>query len=449
MLSTLQGQLHETQTALNGQVERIRLLEGRSGEQDRIKTEFKELVDRMEVARQDWERLKESQRLAQESADEDVDSDKEELAEGEADDTRTIRLEGGLNGLIGQVQSAQSEGSDTESRDPEKEDLASTVDQVATSQRRLAEEYLTLSDKVRSLSNELTAARSSTLALESQYTRAAGTVRDLEEKVRNLESALQQQERRLASTSPAAHDGKATSAASHDKDEILREVESRFTDWKKSFEDAVKREREGWQEERERLRVTVQEWERKSSLLEQQAAASSSRRKRKAKASTPGSASELSTSESGTDDSDEGLISPVTDDSSVPASTSKSGSLALDGVENVKRPRSRRRRRAPSGTSKVHRKKSSSSNERSIESQSSAGLEKDVVGGGSAPQRRRSWIPFAQNLSDLGNPDTATRDAIRSEGHGQTSRRSKQPALYEVGIDDPSQCIANTADFLS
>ena len=434
LLSNFQGQLHETQTALNGQVERIRLLEGRLSEQDRIKTDFKELVDRMEDARQDWERLKESQRLVHDTIEEDSDSDKEEIEESDGDETRTIRLDEGLNGLVSSSDRSERLAPDTavDTGMSSQEDLAEAVENLTTVQMRLAEENTTLSDQVHTLSTELTAAAQLSTSLKTQYSQAAGTIRDLEEKVRHLETALQQQERRIAGGTSSSQDrGAPANIGSSSKDDILREVENRFIDWKKSFEDAVKREREGWQEEREKLRVTVQEWERKSSLFEQQAA-SLSRKKRRSKASTTGSNSEHSTSESESDEMDEGLISPITDDSSMPASTSKSGSLVLNEHAAVKRPRSRRRRRAPSGTGKSQRAKSSSSRERSTETQSSASPEQEAVVGGSSPQRRRSWIPFAQNLSDLGKPNTATRDIIRGDGSGRASGRSKQPAIYEV-----------------
>lgn len=428
MLSALQSQLHEAQSALNGQVERMKVLESRLTEQERMRSEFKELADRMEDARQDWERLKESQHLAQNVPEDDVDSDKEELEELEGDETRTIRIDGDLNGLLTKGGTDDDVAGTQTSQS--KEDVAEAIDNLTTVQMRLAEENSALSTQVHTLSTELTAASQLSTSLKTQYSQAAGTIRDLEEKVRHLETALQQQERRLA-TVPAAtattERAIPSNGESNSKEAILREVESRFIDWKKSFEDAVKREREGWQEERERLRVTVQEWERRSSALEQQAA-SSSRRKRRAKASTAGSLSEHSTSESDSDELEEGLISPITDDSSIPASTSQAGSLMLNEIP-VKRPRSRRRKRAPSGPGKSHRKKSSSSHETSPESNSSASREQPAEEGGSSPQRRRSWIPFAQNLSDLGKPTPATRDAIRA---GTDRSRAKQSALYEV-----------------
>lgn len=430
ILTTLQGQLHETQTALNGQVERIRVLEGRLSEQDRIKTEFKELVVRMEDARQDWERLKDSQQLS--VPEDDVDSDKEELDELDGDETRTIRLDGDLNGLLTKDAADDEPHARVDTGLSSRGEITDAIDNLTTVQMKLAAENTDLSIQVHSLSNDLSAAAQLSTTLKIQYSQAAGTIRDLEEKVRRLETALQQQERRLATAAEptAAIERSAPAVESNSKDAILREVENRFTDWKKSFEDAVKREREGWQEERERLRVTVQEWERKSSLFEQQAA-SMTRRKRRAKASTTGSVSEHSTSDSDSDELDEGLISPITDDSSIPASISQAGSVMLNEMP-AKRPRSRRRRRAPGGASKSQRKKSTSSHERSGESHSSASLEPDSVEGGSPPQRRRSWIPFAQNLSDLGKPTSATRDAIRGVNGDRYQGRSKESALYEV-----------------
>lgn len=415
MLTSLQAQLQETQNALSGHVERIRNLEGLLEEQDRMRSELREVKERMEEARGEWERLREDrERSTIDLTDEDGDSDeKEDLQSEDIDDdnTRTIRLdENDLNDIVDNkdLHSVDGPGRATGDRSVD-EDTSKQQDQPASAafaaaQARLEAENSALAERMEALSTELSAASQLSSSLRTQYIEAAETIRGLESKVTTLEKALQSERviPKEEETTSQSTDQRALpieqDSATH-KDDILREVESRFIDWKKSFEEAVQRERQGWQEEREQLRSTLSEWEKRSESLkhtqDNAAASASSRRKRRSKASTVGSSSAESSDSQDDSYEEEGFVSPVTEEEAHSPARDDEDQRSGDGIDYPKRPRSRRRRRHPDGNRAHHR-----TSGLGRASKGHAGNNAAHDDGGSAVTRRRSWIPFGQSLQD-------------------------------------------------
>lgn len=446
LLQTLQSQLQETQDALNGHVERIRNLEGLLNEQERMKIELKEVREKMEEARGEWDRLKES-RESSNSENGDEGSDKDDSEDFDTDDMKTIRLDGVLDGIT---------YDDTHSfRGPQvrHEDFATgqagifsgneTSKVFNADQTRLESENTALSQRMDALTNELAVASQLSLSLKNQFSQAAVTIRGLEEKVNTLERARHNEDVPLSPRFDHSREWNGTSeypfredSIRHGKEDILREVESRLINWKKSFEDSVKKERRDWEEEREHLRVAIQEWEQKSSIFQQQQAISSGsgavRKKRRSKASTVNTSSseeKEETSEESEEGSYEGgFVSPVTDDSMASPDT---GLKAAEDSERVarsipKRPRSRRRRRAPHGSS-ARSAESSSPSGASRNGSASAPNKSDEQQGGIELRRRRSWIPFSNTNTHLA---ISEEDIVKGKSMSRSYKRDS--SVFEV-----------------
>lgn len=409
-----------------------------------MRTELKEVKDRMEEARSEWERLREDRAHGNiDLADDNGDSDeKEDLQEHELDDdgTRTIRLdEDDIADLSRQdshqVSLSQHPTRDADSRHQHDSTTSELTKDIAATQARLEAENETLSQRMQSLSNELSAAAQLSSSLKSQYSEAAETIRGLEEKVNNLEKALHTQRASEESTSDARSStsiptAEAESSKSDGRDDILREVESRFTNWKKSFEEAVQKEREGWEEEREQLRITLSEWEKRSESLKQSQSISSSggRRKRRSKASTVGTSSEESSESQDDSQEEEGFVSPVTEEEAQPHD--ENDSSAADGVVQPKRPRSRRRNYRSGEAAKAARRAAAKAE---AAQGSDKGKSPSKESGGQSLRRRQSWIPFSQSSVDKsGIDDLNSQDGGRAVGKKQQQRGRDASNVLEV-----------------
>lgn len=510
LLQTLQTQLQETQNALHGHVERIRSLEGLLSEQERMKAELAEVKERMEEAKTEWSHLKEgnsvkassnglprdafNEALNNDDDDDEGDDDEKDGFEDadEETETRTIRLDDGLDDLTTSDPVPGEPGrGDSHPAAGAKRHTASGAAAaagagavgaaaLAASQARLEAENAALAKRMEDLSNELSVASQLSSSLKSQYVQAAETIRSLEEKVSSMEQELHQQKSIESkgmndATGAPRPTQQATTQTPETKingppgpvptvlpkpEDIIKEVENRFTDWKKSFEAAAKKDREDWEAERERLRVAVQEWERKSTLLEEaslsQRAASSSainpRRKRRSKASTVGSSSEETSESDEADDvsskTDEGFASPVTDDSHSPPSTRKVDEGQAEEANGdvlkslPKRPRSRRRRRGQDRAPPLSPSAGSTLGAELDAAHSSA--RSTLEEGGSPLLRRRSWIPFSSNPDGTqgpagvaGMPSSPSPTSPQSTSPHPTHKR-KAPRTADAGILDVS-----------
>jgi hypothetical protein len=458
LLQTLQSQLQETQNALNGHVERIKGLEDLLSEQERMKVELKEVKDRMDESRSELERLRDSQQrssirnvtsVLEDDDDKDFENDIEDDKEDEldsSDDMETIRL-----GPHRDNGTAYGDENATPANNRRDEIGGTKAEALLASQTKLEEENAALSSRMEALSTELSAASQLSSSLKNQYAQAAETIRGLEDKVNTLEKALhappsstKAEKRSIPSPS------ETKPSTSTGMEDVMREVENRFTDWKKSFEDSIKQERQSWEEERERFRNIVQNWEKRSnSLAQQQSSSGGLKKKRRSKASTVSTSSgdDLSDeySEDGASDRmEEGFVSPVTDDSGSPSRDQKRASViskdfqattqnedeASDIITAMpKRPRSRRRKRAPDPTS-IESKESSSTSESSQEQRAKRpGMAQrngadQSEDGGSQPNRRKSWIPFSKSFTgDYPNKVAAEKDVGTSSERAVKKRK--------------------------
>lgn len=413
LLSQLQSQLQDTQNALNVHVERIKNLETLLGEQDRMKSELKEVRDRMEDARAELDRLKTSRESTSIDQDDDESSEKDDFDELDLDNAKPAWQGPQSVDRYTKTEDSNASGSDeASSRD---------IETLLAVQNRMDEEQVSLVERVDAMSAEFSKAFQLSSSLRTEHGEAASTIRALESKVSELERALQRQtEAATQAHSPPEADDIATSASLLTRDDILKEIETKFSIWKKTFEDAAQKERQSWEEERERLRLNMQEWKQRSAPVPSTSAAPL-RKKRRSKASTVSTAStdESSTLSEHEHSDDPGFTSPVTDDS---------GGLAQEKSDYAsdmpKRPRSRRRRRAPDSISA-----GSSGSARDVSES------RDTISaptGGSAITRRQSWIPFGRSLSNMHEAGVPAR---ASDKHKlPRSLKGSDSSILEVSI---------------
>ena len=404
-----------------------------------MKVELKEVREKMEEAKGAWDHLKDS-REVNNSDSRDDGSDKDESDEFEIDNMKTIRLDDGL-GDITDDDTLPLHGDNNQYDDGEnlRDGSPSSTDSrsaLSATQAKFQAENAALSQRMETLTNELSAAAQLSSSLKSQYVQAAETIHGLEEKFITLEKARNQQR---GASSPSLDSSDIWNVApTSGKDEIMRELESRFTDWKKNFEDSVRREREGWEEERECLRIAVQELERRSLLSQQQNAASSGsssgRKKRRSKASTISTSSEDGETSEGSEEGslEGGFVSPVTDDSASPGSSSKGTEDATSSMSVPKRPRSRRRRRAPDGGFPARSTESSSPSEASRKGKKTALSpgSHDGEGEGSELRRRRSWIPFSNTSNSHTHSTIFGQETPRGNGFPHSAKNGA--TVFEV-----------------
>lgn len=105
----------------------------------------------------------------------------------------------------------------------------------------IMEENNKLSDKVQSLSTEVTDAVQLSQRLQAQHGEAMAAMRTLTERVENLESGIA---KRIA--------------------DAVAETEKKWDTWRAAAEDRWRQERESWDAERERMRGVVRDWEEAS-----------------------------------------------------------------------------------------------------------------------------------------------------------------------------------------
>lgn len=410
-----------------------------------MRRELKEVKDRMEEARGEWERLREDREHNHINlTDEDSDSDeKDDLQEDEIDDdgTRTIRLD---ESEAAELLDHKSENvplslHSSESKDNTKEmDSASNdeASRIATTQARLEQENTALSQRMEALSNELSAASQLSSSLKSQYVEAAETIHGLEIKVNSLEKALHSNRSEFQAPKQESQSTRKSAEVEAEKgsnrDDILREVESRFTSWKRSFEEAVQKERQGWEKEREELRVTLSEWEKRSESLKQNQSGSSmsngGRRKRRSKASTVGTSSEES-SDSGEDSpGEEGFVSPVTEEEAHSPPRDGNESSTAEGAAYPKRPRSRRRNYRSGEAAKAAKRAEAKAASRSVQEGNMSAIQS---AGETNLRRRQSWIPFSRSfVGNAGGGGEGVDNAVDSEKKQQ--RRREASTVMEV-----------------
>ncbi|ORY52707.1 hypothetical protein BCR35DRAFT_18771 [Leucosporidium creatinivorum] len=280
-IAALQSQLNETQTSLAGHVGKIRDLEGLLAEHDVIKREVGSLRKQMEEAKRDMERMMRT-RGGDESAAggderatgadgrespiakllEQQEDDEAGAVTDDDDDARSIssvdtispsnsKINGVLSAVAGAAAGAAASKLTSATTSNDDDQLARSNAAAATAaakeadlarERQLQEQNAKLSARLETLSAELDEATKLGQSLRSQHAEASSTIRALEERVLGLEKAVEGRVKEV--------EGK-----------VLKECEGKWEGWREKFEEGWRRERAGWEEEREKLMAVVREWE--------------------------------------------------------------------------------------------------------------------------------------------------------------------------------------------
>lgn len=298
-VAALQAQLAEAQSSINNQVDKIRALESMLAEHEVIKAEVGSIKTQMEEAKRELDEMANARKMALPSGgvaptlsqlksrdvvingkgpDDDEFDDGASMASMDtviqgadvgnapkgADEVESAALEAQEedDGHVGPrappdlppelaARDAAAAAAVAESGASNAAKSASNLEAQAEAQ--LQAQNKALSVRLEALESQLEEALSFGKTLQSQHVLATETVKALEEKVQFLEQEVQ---RNLESVQ-----GKITEA-----------LEGRFSQWKEQIEEGWKREKQDWEEERERLRRVVEAWDQANGKLEEQAA---------------------------------------------------------------------------------------------------------------------------------------------------------------------------------
>ncbi|KAK4053571.1 hypothetical protein OIO90_003808 [Microbotryomycetes sp. JL221] len=273
-IAALQAQLNETQSNLQTHVGKIRELETLLAEQDVIKQEVNVLRAQMEDAKRgmdhimtnrypDDRRARETDgrespvaKLLESREDEDEHDDttrRQSAYDDDDDDARSVSSVETIS--PSNFGSSRSDGSatlvDNAARLFGVSDHSSTtrgpsfdeaVDGAQNRENQLREQNFALSARLDALSSQLDEATKLGQTLLSQHAQATETIKALENRVQGLEKAVETKVNDVES-------------------KVLQEVEGRWSSWRETFEESVRKERAGWREEREQLMRIVRQWE--------------------------------------------------------------------------------------------------------------------------------------------------------------------------------------------
>lgn len=214
-IAALQAQLQTTQSILVSHKDRIRQLETMLNEHEAIKDEVLGMRQQLEDSKRDIEDLVTRHTASEQQAEE------ERAAASKPSDGDITDSVFGQESPSGEELSGKKRESD------------------------LAAQTQALTARLDGLTIQLEEAISLSSTLQSQHAEATSTVKLLEERLQALERDM--------SARVSDDNGRATRAA-----------EERWEAWRAKFEESWRREREGWDQERERLRGVVREWEEAS-----------------------------------------------------------------------------------------------------------------------------------------------------------------------------------------
>ena len=210
----LQTQMTDTQTSLNGHLDRIRQLENQLAQQEGLKQELALVRREMEESKMEMEVLLAASRKIN-GTRRDMDSDDDD------DDARSVAT------VVPDNDKSEQPAASSETAS-ESEDKAAPVE-------------IDLATRVQTLTTEMEEALQLSRSLQAQHSEAMSTVKVLTDRLDVLESGIAER----------------VSAA-------VERAEERWEAWRTKFEERWKKERDGWESERERLRGVVREWEEAS-----------------------------------------------------------------------------------------------------------------------------------------------------------------------------------------
>ncbi|GAA97527.1 hypothetical protein E5Q_04205 [Mixia osmundae IAM 14324] len=217
-IAALQNQLSETQSSLASHIVKFNSLEYVLTEHEAMKNDFNSLREQMGQARRELG-------LAADAPQNNGDSN---------------LLNGSRSSDDDDASSIASDDTVIESQ-PTPNRVRSIVNGIAThGAPELVEQNAALTNRMNSLTSDLESATAMSQALRSEHAQALETVRTLEERVQDLEKAV-----------------KAKSRAEETSKAYPPSIEA----WKSAFEDAWRKERLSWEEERRQLRAIIKQWE--------------------------------------------------------------------------------------------------------------------------------------------------------------------------------------------
>lgn len=251
-IAALQAQLSTTQSILVSHKDRIRSLETLLTDHEAIKTEVLSLRQQMEASRLEFETILQNQAQSH-SREEDED---EQASEGRGSRSGHQSKDSDQNGGGASPSSRRSSFMNRSSSNRSLSSIASkertSNEEIISRNNALASRIDSLSDDLeqalelsRTLSADLEQALELSRNLQQQHDQASSTVKALEDKIVALE-------RDMAT--------RVTEAAG----QAGRSAEDRWESWRSKFEEGWRKEREGYELERERLRGVVREWEEAS-----------------------------------------------------------------------------------------------------------------------------------------------------------------------------------------
>jgi hypothetical protein len=214
----LQTQMSDTQTSLNGHLDRIRQLESQLQQQEGLKQELGLVRREMEESRHEMEMLlAASRKVGPNGQRQEYDSDDD-------DDARSVAT-------------VMPDDGDEKEEANEPQPSAS----ASASAEEAAKPDADLDTRVQTLTAEMEDALQLSRSLQAQHSEAMSTVKLLTDRLDLLENGIAE---------------RVTAA--------VERAEERWETWRTKFEERWRKERDGWETERERLRGVVREWEEAS-----------------------------------------------------------------------------------------------------------------------------------------------------------------------------------------
>jgi len=254
-IAALQAQLSSTQSILSSHKDRIRSLETLLAEHEAVKHEVVGLRQQMEASKLEFETHVQNQLHARsthedddshERGDQGSKSDREQRPTGSehnGEDASSPRSRS--SSFMNRSSSNRSLSSLASKEKPSNEEILARNTALAARLDALSIDLEQALELSRNLSVDLEQALEMSRNLQQQHDEASTTVKLLEDKIGALERDM--------STRVADAAGQAGKMA-----------EDRWETWRTKFEEGWRKEREGYELERERLRGVVREWEEAS-----------------------------------------------------------------------------------------------------------------------------------------------------------------------------------------
>lgn len=260
-ISNLQTQLSETQNSLTNHVDKLDRLEGLLSQHEILQREVTDLREQMRVAKAEMDDLLSQRSIQHSTISRRVDFDDDEddarsvasvdtvMPSAHEDRVHDLPTEDALD-----VEPDTSEhlpnGVSTNSKYQGRESL---TDQDDNANALLRTQNATLLTRLDNLSAQLESATQLSLSLQEQHAEAAEMTHALQERIVSLEERI------------AKETDKVPTADA--REDLAKEHEARWEGWKVAFERSWRQDKDAWDQEREKLRQIISQWEEKEAQL--------------------------------------------------------------------------------------------------------------------------------------------------------------------------------------